>query len=257
MAAVYRVRDQRTGRQLALKRGYARDPRKAAKRKRCSSASTTRSRSSRTRASSRSTTTASTSTARTTRWSCSTAPTSTSAASCRGSEACALLRDVASSLAILHSRGLLHRDVSARNVRCTADGRAKLIDFGAMTSMGVAKDVVGTPPFVAPEVAADAGARRARRSVLARRARLLPADRPPRVSGARASPSCATCGARAPIAPARVAPETAASARASWCCSCCARPQRAAAERGRGDRAPVRDRRAAARGAASRSRAPT
>ena len=66
-------------------------------------------------------------------------------------QACALLCDVASSLAILHSRGLLHRDVSARNVRCTADGHAKLIDFGAMTSIGVAKDTVGTPPFVAPE----------------------------------------------------------------------------------------------------------
>src|SRR5690349_3681221 len=67
-------------------------------------------------------------------------------------EACSLLCDVASSLAILHARGLIHRDVSARNVRCTAAGRAKLIDFGAMTSMGVAKDVVGTPPFMAPEV---------------------------------------------------------------------------------------------------------
>jgi tRNA A-37 threonylcarbamoyl transferase component Bud32 len=64
---------------------------------------------------------------------------------------CALLRDVASSLAILHSRGLLHRDVSSRNVRCTTDGRAKLLDFGAMVSMGLAKEVVGTPPFVAPE----------------------------------------------------------------------------------------------------------
>jgi hypothetical protein len=67
-------------------------------------------------------------------------------------QACLLLRDVASSLALLHSRGLIHRDVSARNVRRTADGRAKLIDFGAMSSMGVAKDVVGTPPFLAPEV---------------------------------------------------------------------------------------------------------
>jgi hypothetical protein len=67
-------------------------------------------------------------------------------------QACSLLRDVASSLALLHSRGLIHRDVSARNVRRTADGRAKLIDFGAMTGMGVAKDVVGTPPFLAPEV---------------------------------------------------------------------------------------------------------
>jgi hypothetical protein len=67
-------------------------------------------------------------------------------------EACALLRDIASSLAIVHSRGLLHRDVSSRNVRRTADGRAKLIDFGAMVSMGVANDVVGTAPFMAPEV---------------------------------------------------------------------------------------------------------
>jgi tRNA A-37 threonylcarbamoyl transferase component Bud32 len=67
-------------------------------------------------------------------------------------EACALLRDIASSLAILHSRGLIHRDVSGRNVRRTADGRAKLIDFGAMVSTGVANDVVGTPPFMSPEV---------------------------------------------------------------------------------------------------------
>ena len=67
-------------------------------------------------------------------------------------EAAALLRDVASSLAILHSRGLLHRDVSATNVRRTADGRAKLLDFGAMASLGVVSEVIGTPPFVAPEV---------------------------------------------------------------------------------------------------------
>ena len=51
-------------------------------------------------------------------------------------EACALLCDVCSSLALLHSRRLVHRDVSPRNVRCTADGRAKLIDFGAMVPVG-------------------------------------------------------------------------------------------------------------------------
>ncbi|MET0384514.1 MAG: serine/threonine-protein kinase, partial [Polyangiales bacterium] len=65
--------------------------------------------------------------------------------------ACELLRDLASSLAILHSRRLLHNDVSPRNVRCTPDGRAKLIDFGAMSAMGVNKRIVGTPPFTAPE----------------------------------------------------------------------------------------------------------
>jgi tRNA A-37 threonylcarbamoyl transferase component Bud32/tetratricopeptide (TPR) repeat protein len=64
---------------------------------------------------------------------------------------CAALHDVASALAMLHSRHLLHRDVSMRNVRWTADGHAKLIDFGAMVSMGVSQQVVGTPPFVAPE----------------------------------------------------------------------------------------------------------
>jgi tetratricopeptide (TPR) repeat protein len=67
-------------------------------------------------------------------------------------EACAVLRDVASSLAILHSRGLIHRDVSMRNVHYSANGHAKLFDFGAMTTMGVARDAVGTPPFMPPEV---------------------------------------------------------------------------------------------------------
>jgi tetratricopeptide (TPR) repeat protein len=65
---------------------------------------------------------------------------------------CLVMHDVASALAMLHSRGLLHRDVSVRNVQWTSDGRAKLIDFGTMMSMGVARDVVGTPPFMAPEV---------------------------------------------------------------------------------------------------------
>jgi hypothetical protein len=65
--------------------------------------------------------------------------------------ACSLLRDVASALAMVHSRRLLHRDVSARNVRRMADGRAKLIDFGALTPMGIAMTVIGTPPFVSPE----------------------------------------------------------------------------------------------------------
>jgi hypothetical protein len=66
-------------------------------------------------------------------------------------EACGLLCDVASSLAIVHSRRLVHRDVSARNVRCTSDGRAKLLDFGALSPMGAARQLVGTPPYVPPE----------------------------------------------------------------------------------------------------------
>ena len=66
-------------------------------------------------------------------------------------QACALLRDVASALAMLHSRRLVHRDVSPRNVCRGEDGHAKLIDFGALMPMGHTRDVVGTPPFTPPE----------------------------------------------------------------------------------------------------------
>ncbi|MCA9656214.1 MAG: AAA family ATPase [Myxococcales bacterium] len=66
--------------------------------------------------------------------------------------ACGLLRDVASALAFLHARQLLHRDVAPRNVRCTEDGRAKLLDFGMLATMGVSHEVVGTLPAIAPEM---------------------------------------------------------------------------------------------------------
>jgi len=65
--------------------------------------------------------------------------------------ACRILRDVASALAFLHVRGLVHRDVSPGNVRCTTSGRAKLIDFGIVTTTGVAGELAGTPRYIAPE----------------------------------------------------------------------------------------------------------
>jgi hypothetical protein len=65
---------------------------------------------------------------------------------------CELALQICSSLSLLHSRRLVHRDVSPRNVRCTRQGSAKLIDFGAMAPMGLSPQVVGTPSFVAPEV---------------------------------------------------------------------------------------------------------
>jgi hypothetical protein len=67
-------------------------------------------------------------------------------------EVCRLLFDVCSSLALLHSRRLLHRDISPRNIRCTRDGEAKLIDFGAMAPMSSGgNQIVGTPAFTPPE----------------------------------------------------------------------------------------------------------
>lgn len=74
-----------------------------------------------------------------------------SVGSVRWREACSLARDVASALAIVHSRRLLHRDVSLRNVCRTEDGHGKLLDFGALTPMGPSQDIVGTPSFMAPE----------------------------------------------------------------------------------------------------------
>ena len=65
--------------------------------------------------------------------------------------ACAIARDVCSALSLLHSRRLVHRDISPRNVRCGRDGRAKLLDFGALAPFGANKFLVGTPGCCAPE----------------------------------------------------------------------------------------------------------
>jgi hypothetical protein len=66
-------------------------------------------------------------------------------------EACRLLCDVCSALSLLHSRRFVHRDLTPLNIRCTQDDRAKLFDFGSMAHFGRNKHVVGTPPFIAPE----------------------------------------------------------------------------------------------------------
>jgi len=66
-------------------------------------------------------------------------------------QACVLLRDVASALALIHSRRFVHRDISPRNLWCAPGGRGKLIDFGTLVAMGPQTRIAGTPPFVAPE----------------------------------------------------------------------------------------------------------
>ncbi|HEY6881281.1 MAG TPA: protein kinase, partial [Polyangiales bacterium] len=67
-------------------------------------------------------------------------------------DACAHLRDVASSLALLHSRRLLHCDVSVANIRLTLEGRAKLLDFGTLASFGRCSMIAGSPPGISPEM---------------------------------------------------------------------------------------------------------
>ncbi len=66
---------------------------------------------------------------------------------------------IAGALAAAHARGVLHRDVKPANVVVDADGQAHLIDFGIARQTGDATltavgFVMGTPDFLAPEVAA-------------------------------------------------------------------------------------------------------
>jgi serine/threonine protein kinase len=54
--------------------------------------------------------------------------------------------DVLDALDYLHARGLVHRDVKARNVMLDATGRARLVDFGSAARIGMPRRTGGTTP---------------------------------------------------------------------------------------------------------------
>lgn len=67
-------------------------------------------------------------------------------------------RQIGAALAAAHGDWILHRDVTPNNVLVSADGTARITDFGVSRALGehlAAEDgvVVGTLPYVAPEVA--------------------------------------------------------------------------------------------------------
>ena len=98
-----------------------------------------------------------------------------------------VLTQVAAGLQHTHDRGLIHGDVSPRNVLISEhDGTAKLADFGLASAVedGAERlgDLGGTPGYMAPEVLDGAPPSRASDLYsLAAVASLLIADPPPRV----------------------------------------------------------------------------
>jgi hypothetical protein len=65
-------------------------------------------------------------------------------------DVCRMLVTLCGPLALLHSRGWVHRDVSPRNVFVVESG-AKLLDFGAMAALDEAHSPMGATPCLAPE----------------------------------------------------------------------------------------------------------
>lgn len=70
-------------------------------------------------------------------------------------EAVRIASDILRGLAHAHAKGIIHRDIKPANILITADGVAKVADFGIarpeQSNMTAAGSLVGTPNYMSPE----------------------------------------------------------------------------------------------------------
>ena len=70
-------------------------------------------------------------------------------------EATSIAADLLRGLAYAHSKGIIHRDIKPANILLTADGQAKIADFGVArplhSSLTATRSLVGTPNYMSPE----------------------------------------------------------------------------------------------------------
>ena len=70
-------------------------------------------------------------------------------------EALSIAFDLLRGLAYAHSKGVIHRDIKPANLLLTADGQAKIADFGVArplhSSLTATRSLVGTPNYMSPE----------------------------------------------------------------------------------------------------------
>jgi serine/threonine protein kinase len=70
-------------------------------------------------------------------------------------EAMSIATDLLRGLTYAHSKGIIHRDIKPANILLTAEGQAKIADFGVArplhSSLTATRSLVGTPNYMSPE----------------------------------------------------------------------------------------------------------